>query len=568
MPGHAGPSGSGLATAAIVDPERTVLEISAPDDPVVLLEPSELLTVSVQDWLKGLADKIAIRDWNGTQSWFAEDFTGRDVFGEAPAHQRSLPLAARHHDYDPLDHGIVGRDAFVTGLEELSSDWRRVLQSEWKITAADFQNERPIRWGKLDLHVLLSGVTRSEGRFRMDGHLEARVEKRGRGWQLTHLELLELASSEKDSTLFVDVSRSTGIAHEGIRYGQPGNDSDAWNGVAGGDVDGDGRLDVFVPSSERNFLYLNRGDGLFEECAEERGVLGVGAGTGAVFFDADNDGDQDLVVAHVGARGREHRQIVGDITRLYRNDGRGHFEEVTSGSGLERPHVSYSVTAFDYDGDGFLDLFFAGYGRIDVERNNSWVESTNGSPNRLMRNVDGTHFEDVTSRAGLDDWRWSYQAAAADYDRDGDVDLYVANNFGSNRLYQNQGDGTFKDIAGELDVAERGNSMAVCWGDANSDGLLDLFVAGPTSVAGKRVVKRLRGRGTKDRVLDNLLGLASGNALFFADGDGGFERAPEGYGASGAGWVWSSALADFDLDGALDVFCVNGFVTGDLPQDT
>ena len=551
-------------------PGIAALEIPDPDDPVVLLEPSEILTVSVQDWLHALAQKIAIRDLRGVAQWFAPDFLGRDAFGTPPAERHDLPLGAVAEVYEPQEFEIVGAPAFLAGLEGRVSSWRRVLQSEWKVTAAEFQDDEPVRWGKLELHVLLTGVSSSGGRFRLDGHFTALIENLEAGWQLARLEVDALESSRKRDPLFVDVSRATGIAHEGIRYGQPGNDSDAWNGVAAGDVDGDGRIDVFVPSSKRNFLYLNRGDGGFAEVATERGVLGEGGGTGALFLDFDNDGDQDLVVAHVGAPGTG-RELVGDTTHLYENDGRGYFVDATAGSGLDRPAVAYSMTAFDYDGDGFLDLFLCGYGRMDVERNNSWLEATNGSPNRLLRNVDGERFEDVTARAGLDDWRWSYQAAAADYDRDGDIDLYVANNFGSNRLWRNEGDGTFTDVSTKLGVAQRGNSMAVCWGDLNSDGWLDLFVAGPTSVAGKRVVGRLRGAGrdtARDDVLEGILGLASGNALFFSDGEGGFERAPAGYGAAGAGWVWSTALADFDLDGALDVFCVNGFVTGDLPQDT
>lgn len=547
------------------DPEAAI-EIPDPDDPVVLLKPSELLTVSVQDWVHGLAEKIAIRDLVGSATWFDSEFVGRDAFGSPPAGQSNLPLDAVRERYEPEGFGMVDGAGFLAGLDRRIGSWRRVLQSEWRVTQAEFQADEVVRWGKVHLHVRLTGMTASGGRADYDGRLIARVERGEAGWKFSRLEAVDVKSSRKRDPLFVDVSRATGISHEGIRYGQPGNDSDAWNGVASGDFDGDGRYDIFVPSSERNFLYRNRGDGSFDEVAAESGVLGEGGGTGALFFDVDNDGDQDLVVGHVGALGAE-RELVGDTAHLYRNDGGGNFDDVTADSGLDVAQVSYSLTALDYDGDGFLDLFMCGYGRMDVARNNSWIESTNGSPNRLMRNVDGLRFVDVTAAAGLDDWRWSYQAAAADYDLDGHIDLYVANNFGSNRLYHNLGDGTFEDVAGKLGVAERGNSMAVSWGDMNNDGRLDLFVAGPTSVTGERVMKRVR-RGGREAMADDLLNLASGNSLFFGTKSGGFARAPRGYGGAGAGWVWSSALADLDLDGALDIFCVNGFVTGDLPQDT
>ncbi|MFT5050590.1 MAG: hypothetical protein ACI8QZ_001992 [Chlamydiales bacterium] len=566
-PAPSAPIDAVAAMAAVAeDSALPEIEILDPDDPIVLLKPSEILTVSVQDWVHALAEKIAIRDLAGAAAWFRGDFLGRDAFGTAPVDQVRLPLDAVRQRYEPEDFAFVDGAGFLAGLDRRIGSWRRVLQSEWRVTQAEFQSGDVVRWGKVHLHVRLTGMTASGGRADVDARFVARVENVQQGWRFSLLDVLELTSSRKRDPLFVDVSRATGISHEGIRYGQPGNDNDAWNGVASGDFDGDGRYDIFVPSSERNFLYRNRGDGSFDEVAEASGVLGNGGGTGALFFDVDNDGDQDLVVGHVGALGTA-RELVGDTAHLYRNDGAGHFEDITLGSGLDVAQVAYSLTAFDHDGDGFVDLFMCGYGRMEVARNNSWIESTNGSPNRLLRNVDGEHFEDVTKSAGLDDWRWSYQAAAADYDGDGHIDLYVANNFGSNRLYRNLGDGTFMDVAGKLGVAERGNSMAVSWADMNNDGRLDLFVAGPTSVTGERVLKRVR-RGGEERVADDLLNLASGNALFFGTESGGFERAPRGYGGANAGWVWSSALADLDLDGALDIFCVNGFVTGDLPQDT
>ena len=109
--------------------------------------------------------------------------------------------------------------------------------------------------------------------------------------------------------------------------------------------------------------------------------------------------------------------------------------------------------------------------------------------------------------------------------------------------------------------------MGASWGDLDNDGRLDLYVVGPASSAGSRILERLRG-SVHATVMSDLVRLASGNALFLGREGGTFEAAPAGFGAAGAGWAWGSALSDLDLDGALDVFCVNGFVTGDLPQDT
>ena len=122
-------------------------------------------------------------------------------------------------------------------------------------------------------------------------------------------------------------------------------------------------------------------------------------------------------------------------------------------------------------------------------------------------------------------------------------------------------------MAEELGVDRRGNSMGARWGDVDNDGRLDLYVVGPASSAGTRILNRMRGSVHAD-LMEDLFSMASGNELFLGREDGRLVPGPEGGGGLNAGWAWGSALADIDLDGRLDVFCVNGFVTGDLPQDT
>ena len=143
----------------------------------------------------------------------------------------------------------------------------------------------------------------------------------------------------------------------------------------------------------------------------------------------------------------------------------------------------------------------------------------------------------------------------------------MANTFGSNRYYENQGGGRFLDRAVELGIGERGNSMGVAFGDLDGDLALDLFVASHSSGIAKRIFGRLEER-TRAGLLVELQEFSDGNALFLGDGAGGFAQGPGEEGLRNAGWIWSSALADFDLDGHLDLYCANGFLTGDLPEDT
>ena len=145
-------------------------------------------------------------------------------------------------------------------------------------------------------------------------------------------------------------------------------------------------------------------------------------------------------------------------------------------------------------------------------------------------------------------------------------DLYVANDYGMNRFYRNEGDGSFKEVAEELGLLDRGNGMGVSWGDLNNDGLLDVYVANMSSTAGNRILDRLKD-DVDEEVYEMLKKTAAGNTIFLRSGEG-FEALPAEAGGVNASWAWSPMLCDFDLDGRTDIFVTNGFVTGDLAHDT
>jgi hypothetical protein len=281
-----------------------------------------------------------------------------------------------------------------------------------------------------------------------------------------------------------------------------------------------------------------------------------------VFFDYDNDGDQDLAVGHVDD------EVGGTRLCLYTGDGKGHFrrEELGLGAGTQSL-ATYSLTVLDFDGDGWLDLYACGYGVLAEEHNNSWIEATNGSPNALFRNLGGKAFVDVAEELGVRGNSWSYASAAIDIDDDGDQDLYVANDYGTNRLYVNQYPDGFEDRASEYGITDQGNGMGACFGDFTGNGSLDLYVSNMSSTAGNRILDRYQG-DVPEEIYASLKKAAAGNTIFTRTSAGSFEKMAKSAGGVGANWAWSPALADFDLDGRLDVFCTNGFVTGELPFDT
>ncbi|MDP6538192.1 MAG: VCBS repeat-containing protein [Planctomycetota bacterium] len=542
------------------------IDLPDPDPRITDLETVEDKSELVADWLLDFSDKLRRRDFSAAARWFSPRFAGHSLAGLAVGGEGTLHADARKRTWDAAGAPIVDRDRFLAGIEELIGPWTRMESVLWKVKGAEFQAGGGERWGKIKLFLHMTGTRSDGGVSAIGGWAWLRVAREAGLWRIQRFQLTSLAETWHEGPLFTDVSAAAGVAHQGLRFGQPGNQSFAWNGAAGGDVDGDGLWDLFVPSDGRNFLYVAQDDGTYADQARERGVELPDAGTGAVFFDHDNDGDADLVVGHIGWCAGEEG-VGGRALALYENDGTGHFEERSAALGLTEPVVAYSLTVFDYDGDGWLDVFACAYGRVAVEHNNSWIEANNGAPNALFRNLGGTGFEEVAERAGVRGDQWSYASAAADFDADGDVDLYVANDYGSNRLYRNEGDGTFRDVAPQVGVTDIGNGMGVSWGDLDADGRLDLYVANMSSTAGNRILGRL-GDEIDPEMMALLRKLAAGNTIFEAESDGTFRALPSSAGGVNASWAWSVALCDFDLDGRLDVFNTNGFVTGDLPHDT
>ena len=268
-----------------------------------------------------------------------------------------------------------------------------------------------------------------------------------------------------NAVLFTDVTRAAGIGfvHNSGASGRKYLPETMGSGVAFLDYDGDGRQDLFFvqsadwPGNRRHkttqALYRNKGDGTFEDVTRKAGLavelyaIGVAAG------DYDNDGHVDLFINALGP------------DRLFRNRGDGTFEDVTEKAGVSDPGFGTSATWVDYDRDGRLDLFACNYvqwSRKDdifctldgVDKSYCTPESYRGATNRLFRNRGDGTFEDVSKRAGVyDPTGKSLGVVALDYDGDGWPDLAVANDTQPNFLYHNKRDGTFEEVGKVAGIA-------------------------------------------------------------------------------------------------------------------
>jgi hypothetical protein len=317
-------------------------------------------------------------------------------------------------------------------------------------------------------------------------------------------------------------------------------------GVALGDVDGNGQLDLLTLGPEASHLFVNG-----EEATLKWG-LGRG-GCGALFLDHDNDGDLDLLVTRLDPE----RAVL-----LYRNDG----SKFTDVSDLlpRRGGNAYSACAADIDLDGDLDVFVGFYGgpKIDTDGavaygldTESFLDARNGEPDLLLRN-DGGRFTDVTADSGIRDTGWTLACGFQDIDGDGDPDLYVVHDFGFNQLWRNE-KGRFTE-ATDPASADAGFGMGLARADADGDGDLDLYVSNMSSTAGARIIKAAK---LPDDLRRRMSKAAAGNTLLRNDG-GRFENVADAWGVGKAGWAWGCVFTDCDNDGRPDLYVANGFVSG------
>jgi hypothetical protein len=231
----------------------------------------------------------------------------------------------------------------------------------------------------------------------------------------------------------------------------------------------------------------------------------------------------------------------------------------TYGGGPTKDHILESggagVAAFDYDGDGRLDLYFVNADELGPKRERI------PHRNALYRNLGGWKFEDVSAKAGVDAAAWGYGVCAGDYDGDGRLDLYVTN-WGTNLLYRNNGDGTFAERARQTGVEAGGWSTGCSFFDADADGDLDLYVARYVSATWEDVRKAERTlvwRGGP-KMMVGPTGLPGEADLFFENkGDGSFREASAEFGLADNAKAYGFAVVttDYDDDGKLDVFVAN-----------
>jgi hypothetical protein len=336
-------------------------------------------------------------------------------------------------------------------------------------------------------------------------------------------------ASNETALAFTEVSVQAGLTREyGIVAAQRTIPEGFASGLAAVDYDDDGDVDLYVAGGDfdPNRLYQNQGDGSFVDVAPSVGLDLVHLGSGPAFADIDGDADLDLFIGGVeGAR-----------YYLMENRG-GQFTDVTADSGIALSGEHTVSAAFgDYDRDGLLDLALAHWGNLQQQDTQT-----------LYRNRGSGTFESVSIAAGIAQSLIdgnpqvidrSFTPSFSDIDGDGDADLLIVADFDTSRVYLNTGDGVFSDVT-DKDILKDQAGMGSALGDYDNDGDMDWFV---TSIFES--------------------GDFFGNRLYRNDGGGVFADITETAGVANGGWGWGACFADFDNDGWLDIFHVNGWEGG------
>ncbi|MFK7979930.1 MAG: FG-GAP-like repeat-containing protein, partial [Saprospiraceae bacterium] len=335
---------------------------------------------------------------------------------------------------------------------------------------------------------------------------------------------------------------------------------DTW-AASWGDYNGDGQVDLFITTHDLdspNELYKNNGDGTFTKVTSGPIATDKASSLAASWADYDNDQDLDLVVAN----------NIGSPNFLYRNEGGGNFIRLQNDPIVNNYGYAHGISWVDYDRDGHLDLFVASFfatqfndlyhnngdgtftkasaNAITMEASSStcgvwadynndglidlFVANTYGENNSLYENKGNGNFLKINTGSIVNDGGHSVGGSWADYDNDGDLDLFVANAANEdNFLYQNNGNGTFTKVTTGIIVNDAGHSHGSGWADYDNDGWIDLFVA-------------------NDQNQDNY--------LYKNNRDGSFTKVENAISKSG-GMSFGAAWADYDNDGGIDLFVAN-----------
>ncbi len=341
-------------------------------------------------------------------------------------------------------------------------------------------------------------------------------------------------------------------------------------GVTVLDVNNDGLQDLYFAGNQvSDRLYLNKGNLAFEDITNKAGVYNKTWSTAVAVADVNNDGWQDIYVGKYMYSPESKR-----ANALYINNGDLTFTESAAKFGVADLGYCTAANFFDYDKDGWLDLYLCNQPLVNRAEKGSHEKNYHGQlkySDKLYKNTGGSSFTDVTQAAGITNYNYALSATVSDINNDGWLDIYVACDYEEpDILYQNQGNGTFKKAT---DFAFRhisNFSMGVDVADFNNDGWVDVYSADMVAADNYRIKANMSGMNP-----EKFYNLAKAgyhyqymfNMLQLNNGNGTFSEIGHLAGVSNTDWSWATLFADYDNDGDKDLLVTNGLVQDQKNKD-
>lgn len=527
---------------------------------------SDLCTLAM---ILTLVGTTGCRSWDETKSFYLQD-------ANALLHKR-YPTALRNHDLDEIlelcSPELRRNSTFVTRTKKFLAAFSQI---DWAtciiVDLEPYDGHGPAK-ARLDLAI--HGVDQNGERRSHFRELEveyARVGTEDSDLKITRETVVTQQDVSAPPTVFRDETNERGLRNFpniGTVLDRDGNPKDylAGSGVALGDLNSDGKDDIYFTNGNVCKLLINRDGTHFEDVTESAGCDGRMQNDNAktrfaLIADYDNDGRRDIFVG-----------VLNGANLLYHQNPDGTFTDVASRAGLV-PTLETAAAVFgDFDRDGFLDLYVVNGRTPWIEEPEPVYNALNGFPNRLfMNNRDGT-FRDTSVEAGVAHTGYGLSCAASDYDVDGDLDIFVGNDFGPDVLYRNRGDGTFEDVTRESGMRYRGSTMGASWGDLDGDGYPELFASGMFSNSQWMIDQPGYPAPApwpiswilRSQILDILKEMFSGNMIYKNNSGQTFTRDFDV--TQNTGWSWGSAFLDVDNDSHLDLYVVNGLKSGEDSRD-
>jgi len=417
--------------------------------------------------LQAISDHARRQDATGILASYSPDFRGGllGLNGMTPAEEK-----------DGIHKLSFASSNVTIDREQAIQEWREYLNSFAAIEEFGLHIDRLEQFGQADrlqatIRFEAIGTPRGQSRAVIDrGVFRFQFRDSAAGPIVTSAALVSGDRYTGDRAHFTNVAHAAGVDFLNQYYpgflNQPlkfGMIRYGPGGITAVDYDNDGFYDLFIPDGVASRLYRNLGDGRFADVTAKAGLSGLDGVSVAVFADYDNDGFKDLFVSHTF----RHNQ-------LFHNNGDGTFTDVTAHSGIGDDCCTTVASWADYDNDGKLDLYVGRY--LDPRKEiPTTFYARNGEPNKLYHNNGDGTFTDVTEKAGVGDTGLCLGTVFGDYDGDGYPDLYVVNDFGRKTLYHNNRNGTFTDVTVKTGTLAYGAGMNASMADYDNDGRLDIY---------------------------------------------------------------------------------------------